>query len=68
MVIELADDAPFARELVQKIPERLIWGSDYPHLSFHDKVTTEQLYGLLDEWQVPKDLVLGKNPQRCFSF
>jgi 2-pyrone-4,6-dicarboxylate lactonase len=62
------DAAPFARELAKKIPDRLIWGSDYPHLSFRDRVTTEGLYGLLDEWEMPKDLVLGKNPQRSFSF
>jgi 2-pyrone-4,6-dicarboxylate lactonase len=62
------DGAPFARKLVEKIPGRLIWGSDYPHLSFYDRVTTEGLYGLLDAWKIPKDLVLGNNPQRCFSF
>jgi len=62
------DAAPFARALVERIPQRLIWGSDYPHLSFHDKVTTEGLYRLLDEWEMPKDLVLGKNPAACFRF
>jgi 2-pyrone-4,6-dicarboxylate lactonase len=62
------DAAPFARELVKRIPDRLIWGSDYPHLSFHDKVTTGQLYGLLEEWEVPRERVLGENPRRCFSF
>jgi 2-pyrone-4,6-dicarboxylate lactonase len=62
------DAAPLARELAENILHRLIWGSDYPHLSFHDKVTTGQLYGLLDEWQMPKELVLAKNPARCFSF
>ena len=33
-----ADAAPMARALIAAAPDRLIWGSDYPHLSFADKV------------------------------
>ena len=65
------DAAPFARALVDAVPERLIWGSDYPHLSFHDKVTTEQLYEVFKEWTADaetRDQILRRNPERCFSF
>jgi len=33
-----ADAAPMARALIDTVPDRIIWGSDYPHLSFADKV------------------------------
>jgi 2-pyrone-4,6-dicarboxylate lactonase len=66
-----ADVAPFARELIATVPNQLIWGSDFPHLSFHDKVGTIQLYNLLGEW-APDDAtrkrILVDNPARLFGF
>jgi predicted TIM-barrel fold metal-dependent hydrolase len=41
---------PFAEALIATAPDQLIWGSDFPHLSFHDKVGTIQLYNKLGEW------------------
>ncbi len=41
-----ADAAPLAKALIAAAPERLIWGSDYPHLSFPD-VHPEALFALL---------------------
>ena len=37
-----ADAAPVAQALIAAAPERVIWGSDYPHLSFADKVHTDR--------------------------
>ncbi|HEX6317971.1 MAG TPA: amidohydrolase family protein [Burkholderiales bacterium] len=31
----LRDAIPFMRELVEVAPERLVWGSDWPHIGFH---------------------------------
>jgi hypothetical protein len=45
-----ADAAPTARALIAAAPDRLIWGSDYPHLSFADKVGSVQLFNLLADW------------------
>jgi predicted TIM-barrel fold metal-dependent hydrolase len=45
-----ADAAPMARALIAAAPDRLIWGSDYPHLSFADKVGSVQLFNLLADW------------------
>ena len=33
-----ADVKPFAEALIATAPAQLIWGSDFPHLSFHDRV------------------------------
>ena len=68
---DFADVAPMARALIEARPDRLIWGSDYPHLSFHDWVGTIQLYNKLAEW-APEALlrrqILVDNPQALFGF
>ena len=66
-----ADVRPFAEELIGRVPDQLIWGSDFPHLSFHDKVGTIQLYNLLGEWAPDEALrkrILVDNPARLFGF
>jgi 2-pyrone-4,6-dicarboxylate lactonase len=68
---EFDDVRPFAEELVATAPGQLIWGSDFPHLSFHDKVGTIQLYNKLGEWVPDPDhrkLILADNPARLFGF
>ena len=66
-----ADAAPLARALIETAPDRLIWGSDYPHLSFADKVGSVELFNLLGEW-VPDDAtrrkILLDNPRQLFGF
>jgi 2-pyrone-4,6-dicarboxylate lactonase len=66
-----ADVKPMAKALVAEVPDQLIWGSDFPHLSFHDRVCTIQLYNLLGEW-VPdggmRKRILADNPARLFGF
>jgi 2-pyrone-4,6-dicarboxylate lactonase len=66
-----ADVRPFADALIAAAPDRLIWGSDFPHLSFHDKVGTIQLYNMLGEWAPDAALrkrILADNPARLFAF
>lgn len=65
-----ADVAPFAKALMATAPNQLIWGSDFPHLSFHDKVGTIQLYNLLGEWAdaAMRQRILVDNPARLFGF
>jgi len=66
-----ADVAPMARALVEAAPDRVIWGSDYPHLSFADKVGSVELWNLLGAW-APDDAtrraILVENPRRLFDF
>jgi 2-pyrone-4,6-dicarboxylate lactonase len=66
-----ADAAPVAQALIAAAPARVIWGSDYPHLSFADKVHTEALFALLAAWapdEAVRRMILSDNPARCFGF
>ena len=66
-----ADAAPLARALFEAAPERLIWGSDYPHLSFADKVGSVELFELLRGWagdEATLRKILVENPARLFGF
>ena len=66
-----ADAAPHARALIETALDRIIWGSDYPHLSFADKVGSVELFNLLGQW-APTDAarkqILVDSPQRLFRF
>ena len=68
---KFADVRPFAQALIEAVPGQLLWGSDFPHLSFHDKVGTIQLYNELAAWApdaATRKLILADNPQRLFGF
>jgi 2-pyrone-4,6-dicarboxylate lactonase len=69
--LDFADVKPIAQALMDKVPDQLIWGSDFPHLSFHDRVGTIQLYNLLGEWAPDSGMrkrILADNPARLFGF
>lgn len=59
------------RALTDAVPDRLIWGTDHPHLSFADKVGSVRLFNLLGEW-IPDETirckVLADNPAKLFGF
>lgn len=66
-----ADTTPMARALIETAPDRIIWGSDYPHLSFADQVGSVELFNLLGRWapdEATRRRVLVENPQRLFGF
>ncbi|MBI3938293.1 MAG: amidohydrolase family protein [Betaproteobacteria bacterium] len=66
-----ADAAPMAQALIEAAPDRLIWGSDYPHLSFADKVGSVELFNLLGKWaadEATRRTILVENPQRLYGF
>lgn len=66
-----ADVAPMARALIEAAPDRVIWGSDYPHLSFADKVGSVELWNLLARWapdEATRRRILVENPQGLFKF
>ncbi len=66
-----ADVTAFADALIAAAPAQLIWGSDYPHLSFHERVGTIALYNKLAEWAPDAALrrrILTENPARLFEF
>jgi predicted TIM-barrel fold metal-dependent hydrolase len=62
---------PLAQALIATAPDQLIWGSDFPHLSFHHKVGTIALYNKLADWAPDAALrqrILADNPARLFEF
>ena len=66
-----ADAAPMARALIDAAPGRVIWGSDYPHLSFADKVGSVELFNLLGDWateDATRREILVQNPGKLFGF
>jgi 2-pyrone-4,6-dicarboxylate lactonase len=66
-----ADVKPFAQALIATAPQQMIWGSDFPHLSFHDRVGTIALYNKLADWApeaAVRQRILADNPARLFEF
>jgi len=65
------DAGPMARAIIEAAPDRIIWGSDYPHLSFADKVGSVELFNLLGKWApdaATRKKILVDNPQKLFGF
>lgn len=64
---------PLARQLVAHAPERLIWGSDWPHVNMNERAMPNDgdLVDLLKEW-IPSEKVLKQilveNPEKLFGF
>ena len=67
---DFTDAAPMARALIGTVPDRIIWGSDFPHLSFADKVSSTELFNLLGQWadEPQRKKILVDNPQKLFGF
>lgn len=64
----LASVAPLGRALVRARPDRVVWGSDWPHLPNGQRDTGE-LVNLLADWApdaADRQLILVDNPARLF--
>jgi predicted TIM-barrel fold metal-dependent hydrolase len=63
--------APFARELVKRNPERLVWGTDWPHPDVSVVPEDQALLDVLVDW-VPDDAlrkrILVDNPAKLYGF
>ena len=67
-----ADVAPIAHALVAAAPERLVWGSDWPHVMMKKRMPNDgDICDLLLDW-VPdaaiRQVILADNPQRLYGF
>ncbi len=61
---------PLARAIVETVPDRVIWGSDWPHIPEGGRDTGE-LLNLLGDWVPEESLrhkILVDNPARLFGF
>lgn len=66
-----ANVGPMMQALAAVAPDRLIWGSDDPHLSFAHETGTITLYNLMCQWAGSADLrkrILVDNPARLYGF
>ena len=61
---------PVAKAIAERAPDRALWGSDWPHISYSDRDTGE-LLSLLERWapsQSVRQKILVENPNRLFGF
>jgi 2-pyrone-4,6-dicarboxylate lactonase len=66
------DVAPFAKLLVEAAPERLLWGSDWPHTFIKSAMPNDgDLVDLLADWvpdEEDRQRILVENPARLYGF
>jgi predicted TIM-barrel fold metal-dependent hydrolase len=61
---------PMARAIIESAPDRVIWGSDWPHIPDGGK-DTGALLNLLSDWApeaAARERILVTNPARLFGF
>jgi 2-pyrone-4,6-dicarboxylate lactonase len=60
---------PVAKAIVERAPERALWGSDWPHIS-NAEIDTGELLSLLERWapsSSTRQKILVDNPNRLFG-
>lgn len=65
------DATRIAQAFVAQAPERLVWGSDWPHVTETHKPDDAELFDLLAVWagsNRTRDRVLVENPARLYGF
>jgi D-galactarolactone isomerase len=68
-----ADSTAVAQAYVKAAPERMVWGSDWPHpgLPFDNKPNDAMLFDLLSAWapnERERNRILVDNPQTLYGF
>jgi predicted TIM-barrel fold metal-dependent hydrolase len=66
-----ADATPIAQAYVKAAPERMIWGSDWPHPTEKDKPDDAILFDLLTQWvpdEATRNRILVQNPEALYGF
>jgi D-galactarolactone isomerase len=66
-----ADVTPLAQAYVEAAPERMIWGSDWPHPTEKAKPDDALLFDLLSVWApdaAVRQRILVDNPQALYGF
>ena len=68
-----ADVTPMAQALVRRAPERLLWGSDWPHVNMNDRQMPNDgdLVDLIAEWSPDartRERILVDNPRTVYGF
>lgn len=66
-----AQSAEIARAYIAAAPERIVWGSDWPHRAGKDKKDDVELLGLVTQWApdaTTRQRILVDNPQSLYGF
>jgi len=66
-----ADVTKVAQAWVKAAPQRLVWGSDWPHPTEQEKPDDAALFDLLSEWapdEPTRRRILVDNPQALYGF
>ncbi|MWD25933.1 amidohydrolase family protein [Aquicoccus sp. SCR17] len=68
-----ADTFVFGRRLVEAAPDRMLWGSDWPHVGLYDPAARPDVGALLDGLadyapdEAQRNAILTTNPERLFD-
>lgn len=68
---DYADATRIAQAFVKAAPERLVWGSDWPHVTEACKPDDADLFDLLSVWagdETTRDRILVDNPAQLYGF
>lgn len=66
-----SDRSAFAAAYIKEAPERLVWGSDWPHPTTNDKPNDALLLDLLGQWchnDTVRTRILVDNPAHLYGF
>lgn len=66
-----AESVPTARAYIQEAPDRLVWGSDWPHPTANIKPDDAILFDLLLQWAPDakeRHRILVENPAKLYGF
>jgi predicted TIM-barrel fold metal-dependent hydrolase len=68
---QYSDAAPIARAYIAAAPERMVWGSDWPHPTEAEKPDDAVLFDLLSDWApdaATQQRILVDNPAALYAF
>jgi len=69
---DYADMEPFVTALVDACPDRLVWGTNWPHPNHHGHMPNDgDLFDVLFGWigdEGVRQMILVENPARLFGF
>jgi D-galactarolactone isomerase len=66
-----ADKTPVTQAYIKAAPERMVWGSDWPHPTEKEKPNDAVLFDLLAEWapdEATRQHILVTNPEALYGF
>jgi predicted TIM-barrel fold metal-dependent hydrolase len=65
------DVAPFVHSLIEAAPDRMLWGTDYPHVFVAREISTLRQFDLFGKWvtdDVVRRQILVTNPARLYGW